>query len=144
MTKGYFRKDIYSILNSSKKRTKKFVFRSNCFRFFGRIEDTKRTFRNQLSFSYDSQSVTIWTSIRTIAQCQNISITLINLMKNSSMGTSFARCLSFRSSWLMRNDGRTYLGTFVQVQTTKLRSPTLIFLALATAYCPPLRPYIDR
>ena len=44
----------YGILNSSKKRTNKFVFttmRLVFVRFLEEIEDTKKTFRNYLTFS---------------------------------------------------------------------------------------------
>ena len=40
-------KRLFGNFNSSKKRTKKFYLMLNCFSsFFGRIEDTKKTFRN--------------------------------------------------------------------------------------------------
>ena len=44
----------YGILNSSKKQTNKFVFttmRLVFVRFLEKIEDTKKTFRNYLTFS---------------------------------------------------------------------------------------------
>ena len=42
----------YGILNSSKKQTNKFVFTTIVFvRFLEEIEDTKKTFRNYLTFS---------------------------------------------------------------------------------------------
>ena len=53
-------KCLFGVFNSSKKRTKKFdsttmvydTSRSNCFHsFFGRIQNTKKTFRNWLTFS---------------------------------------------------------------------------------------------
>ena len=45
------------MLNSSKKTNKKIRFQVELFSFFGRIEDTKRTFRNQLTFIKDFISI---------------------------------------------------------------------------------------
>ena len=78
-------KCLLGIFNSSKKRTKKvglatiqWYLKSICFHsFFGRIEDTKKTFRNYLTFSkgckfinysgmlFKNACIVFWKSIRT-------------------------------------------------------------------------------
>ena len=74
MTKGYFRKDIYSILNSSKKRTKKFVFRSNCFRFLEELKTPKGHFEINWPLSKILLVFPIWTLNNQFARLKSMFI----------------------------------------------------------------------